>query len=59
VLLDILQGGSALSVRGDVAEAAWRVMAPVLEAWAGGAVPLEDYPAGSSGPPPLPAVTVP
>ena len=59
VLLDILEGGSTLSVRGDAAEAAWRVMAPVLEAWAGGAVPLEEYPAGSSGPPPRPAVTVP
>jgi glucose-6-phosphate 1-dehydrogenase len=50
VLLDILSGGSSLSVRGDEAEEAWRVVTPVLDAWADGAVPLEEYPAGSSGP---------
>ena len=51
VLLDVLEGGSALSVRGDEAELAWRVVTPVLEAWAADAVPLEEYAAGSSGPP--------
>jgi glucose-6-phosphate 1-dehydrogenase len=50
VLLDLLSGGSTLSVRGDEAEEAWRVVAPVLEAWADGVVPLEEYPAGSAGP---------
>ena len=50
VLLDILEGASTLSVRGDAAEASWRVMTPVLEAWDEGTVPLEEYPAGSSGP---------
>ena len=50
VLLDVLAGGSALSVRGDEAQAAWRVLTPVLEAWRAGRVPLEEYPAGSSGP---------
>jgi glucose-6-phosphate 1-dehydrogenase len=49
VLLDVLAGGTSLSVRGDGAEAAWRVMTPVLDAWAGGQVPLEEYPAGSAG----------
>jgi glucose-6-phosphate 1-dehydrogenase len=29
VLLDVLEGGSTLSVRGDEAEAAWRVMTPI------------------------------
>ena len=51
VLLDVLSGGSALSVGGDEAEEAWRVVSPVLEGWAKGAVPLEAYPAGSAGPP--------
>lgn len=51
VLLDILSGGSALSVGGDEAEEAWRVVAPVIEAWRQGLVPLEEYPAGSDGPP--------
>jgi glucose-6-phosphate 1-dehydrogenase len=53
VLLDILSGGSGVSVRGDEAEHAWRVVSPVLEAWRDDLVPLEEYPAGSAGPPPL------
>jgi glucose-6-phosphate 1-dehydrogenase len=51
VLLDVLNGGSTLSVRGDEAEQAWRVLTPVLEAWSQDLVPLEEYPAGSAGPP--------
>jgi glucose-6-phosphate 1-dehydrogenase len=47
VLLDVLSGGSELSLRGDEAEQAWRVVTPVLDAWADGAVPLREYPAGS------------
>jgi glucose-6-phosphate 1-dehydrogenase len=50
VLLDVLTGGSTLSVRGDEAEWAWRVVAPVLEAWGENRVPLEEYPPGSDGP---------
>jgi len=53
VLSDLLGGGTTLSVRGDEAVAAWRAMMPVLDAWAAGTVPLEEYPAGSSGPPRL------
>jgi glucose-6-phosphate 1-dehydrogenase len=53
VLLDLLDGGSTLSVRGDGAEAAWRVVEPVLVAWRENRVPLEEYPAGSDGPPPV------
>jgi glucose-6-phosphate 1-dehydrogenase len=51
VLLDVLSGTSALSVAGEEAEEAWRVVAPVLEAWERGEVELEEYPAGSAGPP--------
>jgi glucose-6-phosphate 1-dehydrogenase len=50
VLLDVLTGGSTLSVRADEAEQAWRVVTPVLEAWRANRVPLEEYPAGSDGP---------
>jgi glucose-6-phosphate 1-dehydrogenase len=50
VLLDFLAGGSTLSVGGDEAEQAWRVVSPVLAAWNAGDVPLEEYPAGSAGP---------
>jgi len=50
VLLDILSGDSTLSIRGDEAEEAWRIMAPVMKAWSENVVPMEEYPAGSSGP---------
>jgi glucose-6-phosphate 1-dehydrogenase len=50
VLLDVLDGDSRLSIRGDEAEEAWRIVTPVLEAWAADRVPLEQYPAGSDGP---------
>jgi glucose-6-phosphate 1-dehydrogenase len=53
VLRELLDGGSTLSVRGDGAEEAWRVVEPVLAAWREERAPLEEYPAGSDGPPPL------
>jgi glucose-6-phosphate 1-dehydrogenase len=46
----VLTGDATLSIRGDEAEESWRVVAPVLAAWSAGLVPLEKYPAGSSGP---------
>jgi glucose-6-phosphate 1-dehydrogenase len=52
VLLDILRGSQARSVGRYEAEQAWRVVTPVLDAWSRGEVPLEEYPAGSTGPPP-------
>ncbi|MDK3257526.1 glucose-6-phosphate dehydrogenase [Blastococcus capsensis] len=55
VLTDLLSGGSRLSVSGEEAEQAWRIVDPVLQAWAQGAVPLLEYPAGAAGPPPLEA----
>jgi glucose-6-phosphate 1-dehydrogenase len=53
VLRDVLSGGTALAVRGDEAEEAWRIVTPVLDDWAAGRVPLEEYAAGSDGPPRL------
>lgn len=50
VLEGILEADPSLSVRGDVAVQCWRIVAPVLKSWRAGTVPLEDYPAGSSGP---------
>jgi glucose-6-phosphate 1-dehydrogenase len=52
ILLDVLQGNSALSIRADEAEESWRVVTPVLEGWARELAPLEEYDAGSDGPPP-------
>jgi glucose-6-phosphate 1-dehydrogenase len=51
VLLDVLEGRNALSVSGEEAEEAWRVVTPVLEAWDESRVPLQEYRAGSIGPP--------
>ncbi|MGC0251916.1 glucose-6-phosphate dehydrogenase [Pseudactinotalea sp. Z1748] len=50
VLSGVLEGDPLLSVRGDVVEQCWRVVEPVLAAWAAGTVPLRTYPAGSAGP---------
>lgn len=50
LLLDVLHGNAALSIRGDEAEEAWRVLAPVMSAWSRDLVPLVEYPAGSDGP---------
>ncbi|GAA4067004.1 glucose-6-phosphate dehydrogenase [Agromyces indicus] len=50
VLKGILNDDPTLSIRGDVAEESWRIVEPVLEAWRAGRVPLEAYPAGSTGP---------
>jgi glucose-6-phosphate 1-dehydrogenase len=52
LLLDVLNGDAALSIRGDEAEQSWRVFTPVLEAWSKDLVPLAEYPAGSAGPGP-------
>jgi glucose-6-phosphate 1-dehydrogenase len=50
VLLDVLSGSSRLSVSAEESEQAWRVVEPVLHAWAEDVVPLLEYPAGSPGP---------
>jgi glucose-6-phosphate 1-dehydrogenase len=51
ILLDVLRGNSALSIRADEAEEAWRVFTPVLEGWGRNLAPLDEYDAGSNGPP--------
>lgn len=50
VLGEILDGSQLLTVRGDAAEECWRIMEPVLTAWAADRVPMEEYAAGSAGP---------
>jgi glucose-6-phosphate 1-dehydrogenase len=50
VLLDVFNRDAALSIRADEAEESWRVVTPVLAAWANDIVPLEEYAAGSDGP---------
>jgi len=51
LLLDVIRGDATLFMRADQVECAWRIVAPVLEAWE--SVPpgdFPDYPAGSWGP---------
>jgi glucose-6-phosphate 1-dehydrogenase len=55
VLEGVLSGDPLLSVRGDTAEDCWRILEPVLKAWARDSVPLEEYAAGSPGPEGWPA----
>jgi len=43
-------GDTLRAIRGDEAEHGWAVVAPVLDAWQRGDVPLEEYPVGSDGP---------
>ena len=50
LLLDALEGDPVFSIRADEAEASWRIVEPILEAWAAGRIPLLEYPAGSEGP---------
>ncbi|GGE85746.1 glucose-6-phosphate dehydrogenase [Mycetocola zhadangensis] len=50
VLEGILDNDPSLSVRGDTAEQCWRIVEPVLAAWKSGAVPMNEYAAGSAGP---------
>ena len=50
VLLDVLHGDLRLSVRADEAEESWRIVEPVLAAWADDVVPLHEYAAGGPGP---------
>lgn len=50
VLHGILERDPSLSIRGEAAEHAWRVIDQIRAAWQSGQVPMEEYPAGSAGP---------
>ncbi|MGJ7440371.1 glucose-6-phosphate dehydrogenase [Aquipuribacter sp. MA13-6] len=50
LLAEILGGEPTLSIRGDEAEESWRIVEPILAAWASDDVPMQEYPAGSDGP---------
>ncbi len=44
----MLQRNPMLFIRGDEAEEAWRIIDPVMAAWAAGDVPMEEYAAGAA-----------
>ncbi len=51
LLLDVMRGDATLFIRADEAEAQWRLITPIEEAWASQDVrQLPVYPAGTDGP---------
>jgi glucose-6-phosphate 1-dehydrogenase len=51
LLLDVMQGDATLFIRSDEAEAQWRLITPIEEAWTSlGEPKLTTYEAGSDGP---------
>jgi glucose-6-phosphate 1-dehydrogenase len=51
LLLDVMRGDATLFIRGDEAEAQWRLITPIEEAWANQhSTTLSTYAAGSEGP---------
>ena len=52
LVLEMLRGDPTLLIRGDEAEESWRIIDPVMKAWAAGAVPMQEYAAGGAPPGP-------
>jgi glucose-6-phosphate 1-dehydrogenase len=50
LLREVLRGDATLFMRADQVEAAWALLAPILDAWAATPVQFPNYPAGSWGP---------
>jgi glucose-6-phosphate 1-dehydrogenase len=51
LIYDCMKGDASLFQRADNIEGGWRIVQPILDAWAkAGKVKLPTYPAGSSGP---------
>lgn len=51
LLLNAMAGDASLFARKDEVEAAWRIITPILDAWAASQTGPETYPAGRWGPP--------
>lgn len=54
LIQEMLKGDPMLFIRGDEAEEAWRIIDPVMAAWAAGDVSMQEYAAGTA--PPAPAL---
>jgi glucose-6-phosphate 1-dehydrogenase len=50
LLHDVMTGDQTLFMRADMAEQGWRVVQPVLDAWAAEAADMPRYTSGSDGP---------
>lgn len=51
LIYDVMIGDATLFMRADMVEQAWRVVQPVLDAWAEQGTPVQGYASGSDGPP--------
>jgi glucose-6-phosphate 1-dehydrogenase len=47
LVTEMLSSNPTLTIRGDEAEEAWRIVDPVLAAWSAGQVPMQEYAAGT------------
>jgi glucose-6-phosphate 1-dehydrogenase len=52
LILEMLRANTTLAIRSDETEEMWRIVEPVLAAWAADRAPMFDYQAGSTGPDP-------
>ena len=50
LLYDVMIGDQTLFMRADMIEQAWRIVQPILDAWAADEADLAGYASGSSGP---------
>jgi glucose-6-phosphate 1-dehydrogenase len=50
LILEMLHNDPMLFIRSDEAEESWRIIDPVMKAWAAGEVPMQEYPAGRTPP---------
>ena len=50
LLYDVMIGDATLFMRADMVEQAWRIVQPVLDAWAAEKADFPDYDSGSDGP---------
>jgi glucose-6-phosphate 1-dehydrogenase len=50
LLYDVMIGDQTLFMRADIVEQGWRIVQPVLDAWARSRAEIPIYPSGSSGP---------
>jgi glucose-6-phosphate 1-dehydrogenase len=50
LILDVMRGDATLFTRNDEAEAQWRIIDPIEQAWAAGLAPPTTYEAGTQGP---------
>jgi glucose-6-phosphate 1-dehydrogenase len=51
LILDAMRGDATLFTRNDEVEAQWRIIDPIVGAWAKSSEGVGEYAAGSQGPP--------